>query len=136
MAQEIVDFSTKDWGHIPPQTEGYLFNPAHPERIRRARGEARARGMNIPEKLFERYGADALEIAQIHDTLCDQTVKDPDGFPHLEAQFRYAVRHQMVMSVEDFVRRRQPLAMCRQDHGASWYPLLEKALKEELSSTR
>jgi len=42
----------------------------------------------------------------------------------------------MVMTVEDFVRRRQPLSLCRQDHGAPWLALLEKALKEELSSTR
>jgi glycerol-3-phosphate dehydrogenase len=67
--------------------------------------------------------------------VCEQSTIDPEGFPYLEAQFRYSVRHQMTMSVEDFVRRRQPLAMCRQDHGAPWYPLLEKALKDELTSS-
>jgi len=136
MAEEIVNFSTKDWEHRVPKTNGYLFNPAHPERVRRARESARARGLEVPEKLYERYGADALEIAELHEQLCDTGTKDPDGFPYLEAQLRYAVRHQMVMTVEDFVRRRQPLSLCRQDHGAPWLALLEKALKEELSSTR
>ena len=136
MAEEIVDFATHDWQKEDPKTDGYLFAPAHPERIRRAREIARAKGVTIPEKLFERYGADALSIAQIHESVCDQTVTDPDGFPYLEAQFRYSVRHQMVLSIEDFVKRRQPLGLCRQDHGAPWYPLLEKALKEELSGLR
>jgi glycerol-3-phosphate dehydrogenase len=136
IAEEVVDFATKDWSHEHPKTEGYLFAPAHPERIRRAREIARAKGLTVPEKLYERYGADALEIAQIHDSLCDQTVVDPDGFPYLEAQFRYAIRHQMVMTIEDFVKRRQPLSMCRQDQGGPWYGTLEKALQSELSSTR
>jgi glycerol-3-phosphate dehydrogenase len=89
----------------------------------------------VPEKLFERYGSDALEIYQIHVSECDQNATDPEGFPLLEAQFRYAVRHQMVLTVEDFVRRRQPLHLCRQDHGAPWFPLLEKALRSELAGT-
>jgi glycerol-3-phosphate dehydrogenase len=136
IAEEVVDFATKDWKHLEPQTDGLLFNPAHPERIRRAREIARAKGIVVPEKLYERYGADALAIAHIHTSDCEQTTEDPEGFPFLEAQFRYSVRHQMVMSVEDFVRRRQALSLCRQDQGAPWFPLLEKALKSELSSTR
>jgi hypothetical protein len=36
------------------------------------------------------------------------------------------------LSVEDFIRRRQPLHLCRRDHGAPWFPLLEKALQDEL----
>jgi glycerol-3-phosphate dehydrogenase len=135
MAEEIVDFATHEWEHVSPQTNGYLFAPAHPERIRRAREVARAKGITVPEKLYERYGADALAIAQIHESVCEQSTVDPEGFPYVEAQFRYSIRHQMVMTVEDFVRRRQPLGLCRQDHGAPWYPILEKALKSELSSS-
>ena len=134
MAEQIVDFATHDWGHRRARTDTLIFDPAAPTRVQRAREVARAKGYSIPEKLFDRYGADAIEIYQIHEKNCDQTQKDPDGFPLIEAQFRYAIRHQMVMSVEDFVRRRQPLHLCRQDQGAPWYPLLEKALKEELNS--
>jgi glycerol-3-phosphate dehydrogenase len=136
ISEEVVNFATQDWDHRKPETNGYIFNPAQPERIRRAREFARAKGLVVPEKLFERYGADAIEIAQIHQASCDQGVKDPDGFPYLEAQFRYSVRHQMVISVEDFVKRRQALSLCRQDQGAPWFEVLEKALQSELSSTR
>ena len=135
MAEEIVDFATRGQVRIEPATESALFVPAMPSEVQRAREVARARGYAVPEKLFERYGSDALEIYQIHVSECDQNATDPEGFPLLEAQFRYAVRHQMVLTVEDFVRRRQPLHLCRQDHGAPWFPLLEKALRSELAGT-
>jgi glycerol-3-phosphate dehydrogenase len=133
MAEQIVDFASKKWDHRKPQTDGILFSPAAPALVTRAREQARARGYAISDKLFERYGADALKIYQIHEKECDQTTEDPDGFPMLEAQFRYAIRHQMVLTVEDFVKRRTPLHLCRQDQGAPWYPLLQKALEQELS---
>jgi glycerol-3-phosphate dehydrogenase len=132
MAGEIVDFACSDLAYREPDTDVALFPPALPGEIQRAREAARARGLKVPEKLFERYGADALEICRIHEESCDRSVADPEGFPLLEAQFRYSVRHQMVLSVEDFVKRRQPLHLCRRDHGTPWYPLLEKALKDEL----
>jgi len=131
MAEQIVDFATQGTERREPETTEALFDPAIPREVQKARELARARGFVIPEKLYERYGADAIKIYQIHLTHCDHAMVDPEGFPYLEAQFRYAVRHQMVMSVEDFVRRRQPLYLCRQDHGSPWYPLLEKALKDE-----
>jgi glycerol-3-phosphate dehydrogenase len=136
MAEQIVDFAIQNQDYREPQTESILFVPAMPTEVQRARELARARGFVIPEKLFERYGSDAIEIHQIHLADCDASIEDPEGFPHLEAQFRYAVRHQMVMSVDDFVKRRQPLHLCRQDHGAPWYPLLEKALQTELQSRK
>ena len=134
MAEHIVDFGTQDWGLRPAQTNECLFEPALPVEVQRAREVARARGWAVPEKLFERYGAEALTIYQIHESSCQKnSLADPEGFPLLEAQFRYSIRHQMVLSVEDFVRRRQPLYLCRQDHGAPWYPILQKALEEELT---
>ncbi len=132
MAEEIVDFACAGQEHREPDTEVALFPPALPGEVQRAREIARARGIGLPAALFDRYGADALEIHRIHEEVCDRSVEDPEGFPLLEAQFRYAVRHQMVLSVEDFIRRRQPLHLCRADHGSPWYPLLEKALKDEL----
>ena len=134
MAEQIVDFATKDWDYREPNTETMIFDPATPTRVQRAREIARAKGYPIPEKIFDRYGANAIEIYQIYEKDCDHSAKDPEGFPLLEAQFRYSVRHQMVLSVEDFVKRRQALHLCRQDQGAPWYPLLEKALKSELSA--
>ena len=133
MAEQIVDFATQGQEKITPETTDSLFPAALPAAVLRAREVARGKGWEIPEKLFERYGAAALEIYQIHLEKCDQSAESPEGFPLLEAQFRYAVRHQMVMKVEDFVRRRQPLHLCRQDHGAQWVPLLEKTLADELT---
>ena len=133
IAEEVVNFATQKWEHRHAQTDDTLFLNALPEAVQRSREVARGKGYTIPEKLFERYGADALEIYEIHLKDCDQSVKDPDGFPHLEAQFRYAIRHQMVLNIDDFVRRRQPLYLCRQDHGAPWYPVLKKALEQELT---
>jgi len=134
MAEEIVDFAIEGQEYREPATEVALFEPALPWEVQKAKDLARARGWVIPEILFSRYGADALEIHKIHEERCDRTVLDPEGFPMLEAQFRYSVRHQMVLSVEDFVRRRQPLYLCRRDHGSPWFPQLEKALREELGS--
>lgn len=129
MAQEIVDFAM---GSSPePQTDDLIFIPASQESINEAREQAEERGYSIPEKLFERYGADAVTIYEIYLKDCDRSVKDPEGFPCLEAQFRYSVRNQMVLSVEDFVRRRQPLHLCRTDHGQPWFDHLEKTLAEE-----
>jgi glycerol-3-phosphate dehydrogenase len=134
MAEEIVNFATSEQEFRDPDTDEPLFPPALPSQILQAREIAKSKGWPIPEKLFERYGSDALEIYHIHLISCDQTRSDPDGFPCLEAQFRYAVRHQMVMTVDDFIRRRQPLYLCRQDHGDPWRDLLEKALVEELQA--
>ena len=134
MAEQIVDFAEHETHeHREPKTHEVLFPAALPTAIQRAREIERGQGWSVPEKLYERYGAAALEIYQIHLDTCDQTIQNPDGFPMLEAQFRYAVRHQMVLKVDDFTRRRQPLYLCRQDHGAAWLPLLEKALVEELN---
>ncbi len=138
MAEEIVHFAlTKNPGvhfeYHESNTEDVLFTPAIASEIMRAREIARAKGYAIPEKLFERYGSDALIIYEIYLNDCDQKSEDPDGFPCLEAQFRYAVRYQMVLTVDDFVRRRQPLYLCRQDHGEPWWPKLQKALEQELT---
>jgi len=132
MAKDIVDFAIQGQKYVAPQTNDVLFPPALGPEVQRARETARAKGWSVPDKLYERYGADALEIYGIHLDCCDPNVQDPDGFPCLEAQLRYAVRHQMVLTVEDFVRRRQVLHLCRQDHGEPWYPLLQKALVQEL----
>lgn len=132
MAEEIVDFSCRGMPLRQPDTDVSLFPPAIPGEVQNAREFARSRGLQVSEKLWERYGADAVRIEQIHQEDCEADTIDPEGFPRLEAQFRYSVRHQMVLSVEDFVRRRQPLHLCRADHGSAWYPLLERALKDEL----
>jgi glycerol-3-phosphate dehydrogenase len=133
MAEQIVDFATQGKERIEPQTDESIFPAALPVSVLRAREVARANGWAVPEKLYDRYGADALVVYRIHLEDCDQTVESPDGFPMIEAQFRYSVRHQMVTRVEDFMRRRQPVHLCRRDHGAPWISLLEKALADEMA---
>ncbi len=134
MAEEIVDFAQKDWNEKrEPETNDSLFLPAQPAEIARAREVARAKGWAVPEKLYERYGADALLIYQIDEESCKKGTPDPEGFPLIEAQFRYSVRRQMALTVDDFVRRRQPLYLCRRDHGGPWLEVLQKALVEELA---
>ncbi len=137
MAEQIVDFALHDrpeWHGLRPDTDEPLFLPALPVSMQGIREHARARGYEIPDSIFDRYGADALEIYEINQKHCDHSVQDPEGFPLLEAQFRYAVRHQMVLSVDDFIHRRQPLALCRRDQGAPWRNTLQKALENELKS--
>lgn len=132
MGAEIVDFAL---AHMKRAGDGRVFGKsrtgdakwspifagAMPDAIERARVEARARRLDLPESLFSRYGADALEMRPDSG--------DPEGFPAIASQLEYSVRHEMVLKLDDFTHRRVPLALCRQDAGAPWFAPLEKILE-------
>jgi glycerol-3-phosphate dehydrogenase len=73
-----------------------------------------------------------LEVARIYSAHPRSGgLSDPAGFPWIEAQFRFQMRHGMVMHVADFVFRRTALFMSRADHGLPWIEPLSKIWAEE-----
>ncbi len=136
MAQEIVDFTLMDAAPELRQraTRSKTRGPVNPQgtvnAVRIAQIKARNEGVVVPRELFERYGADALEILKIAASAPAQQA-DPDGFPCLEAQLRFSMRSGMVMHLEDFYFRRMPLYSCRADHGVPWCERLAQIWAEE-----
>ena len=142
MAREIVDFALKLWridagrgeaeplpNRIGPSKTETPVNPmATMEAVEASRREAAERGWKIPEALWNRYGAEALEIMKIQTP---SSMKDPEGFPYLEAQLRYLIRNGMVLHLEDFYFRRIPLFATRKDHGLPWAEPLARVWEEE-----
>jgi len=132
MGKEIVDFALKNWkkayraGHAPalPEKIGPSRTevPVNPDAtfaaVATAREQARVEGLEVPEQLFQRYGAAAVGIYK--DCAGAVSAGDPEGFPCLEAQLRYALRFEMVLKLEDFYFRRVPLFASRKDHGLPW----------------
>jgi glycerol-3-phosphate dehydrogenase len=136
MAEEIVDEALKDdviQAEKSPDTHVPICPEAAPDLVAHARAEAKQRGWAVPEELFDRYGASALEVFKIHREECNRThkVDDPEGFPCFEAQYRYSVRKLMVLKPEDFLRRRLPVELARKDHGDPWREILESIGKQE-----
>jgi glycerol-3-phosphate dehydrogenase len=130
MAREIVDIALQKWredagqGKADPvpagigasQTEVALNPLATMEAVAESRRIAAERGWQVPEPLWNRYGAEALGIVEIARTQKDLLL-EVDGFPLLGAQLRYEIRNGMVMKLEDFFLRRVSLYATRKDHG-------------------
>src|SRR5690606_23490150 len=118
IGREIVDTVLTTWKRdlkrhvltdpLPPVTRSRTEVPVNPAAVTRsveqARKTARQKGWEIPDFLWERYGAEALEVETIHRDLSPppRPSEDPEGFPRLEAQLRFAVRNEMAMHLEDF----------------------------------
>ncbi len=136
MAEEIVDEALKDdviAATKASDTRVAICPEASPDVVLHARAEAQQRGWKIPDELFERYGAAALEVFKIHREECgrDMKISDPEGFPCFEAQYRYSVRKLMVLKPEDFLRRRLPVEISRKDRGDPWREALVRIGKQE-----
>ncbi|MFN7685237.1 MAG: FAD-dependent oxidoreductase [Oligoflexia bacterium] len=135
MALEIVDFALKGNAAIASKVVRRFSTeaPANPrttaDATLRARQHPRA-GL-IPNELWERYGAEALELLQI-DQEFRPTGDSPEGFPMIEAQLRFCIRQGMVLHLEDFYFRRVPLFATRSDHGVPWAERLSQVWAEEL----
>lgn len=150
MAEEIVDFTLREWkkdeargrasalpGRIGRSATREPVNPrARPETWSRTLREARGRGIGLPRELAERHGLDALVIWDLArrtppaDRLAPGQ-EDPDGFPMLLGQLRFAIRHEMTLNLADFYFRRTPLYAARADHGLPWAEALAKVWAEE-----
>jgi len=136
MAREIVDVALKEWGReaekglidpLPPtlgpsRTDAPVNPRATADAVTESRRVAERMGWKIPEPLWSRYGAEALEIMEIREAQKDD-VGDVEGFPFLGAQLRHEMRTGMVLHLEDFYLRRIPLFAARPDHGL---PVAEK----------
>ncbi len=135
MAEEIVDFALKgaEMSDVaakakPPQTRPAANPAALPVAIGFAQVRAGNEGIELPQKLLDRYGSDALEIAR--EAKLDPLAReksDPEGFPCLVSQLRFAIRHEMAVHLEDFYLRRSALFLSRADHGQPWAELLARA---------
>lgn len=138
MAEEIVDFALKIWrrdseagtvSEVPGQVHGPRTDrPVNPEATAEAVAAAQAKALEsklpVPPELWTLYGAEAADVARIHLISNTGFAGDPEGFPCLAAQLRYAIRHGMVIHLEDFFLRRTALYLSRKDHGLPWAPAL------------
>lgn len=140
MAKEIVDFAMKHddlrlSASRDSSTEQPINFSALSQSIENAKREAIRDRIEVPAVLWDRYGADALTIARI-DSATESTkrmvAQDPEGFPMVEAQLRFAIRYAMVMRLEDFYFRRTPLFMSLKDHGRAWIAPLSTVWAQEL----
>lgn len=135
MAREIVDHASQKNVHLRQRvkTRFSTESPINPrtthDALERARQHPRAAG--IESALWERYGAEALELLQIEHEYPPVT-DSPPGFPRIEAQLRFCIRMGMVVHLEDFYFRRVPLFSARADHGLPWLDRLAEVWAEEL----
>ena len=150
MAEEIVDFTLNAWredarynprvrfptGITPSSTREAFNHSFDQEKIALSQKVALQKGVNLPDALVNRYGADALVITECAiqpDSLPSK--EDPEGFPLLSAQLQYAIKHEMVVHLEDFYLRRVPLFLARRDHGEPWAYALSKMWAFELGKS-
>ncbi len=142
MAAEIVDQALKHWMQdaaqglkeksppklVPSHTERSLNPRATHDANARARAQAEKEGLRISEKLWDRYGSEAVELLRLHMA---PERDDPPGFPLLGAQLRFSIRAGMVLHLEDFFFRRVPLFLSRADHGRPWIEEMSRIWAEE-----
>lgn len=152
MALEIADRALQEWDadfwserapRVPrwkqPRTDTPVNLAVSTEAVAEFREELEeAKRQGLPaseaalvEALVQRYGADARVILEIHAQY-PESGESPDGFPYLEAQLRYAIRKEMVLSLEDFYFRRIPLYLGRKDHADRWISSLSQVWALEL----
>ncbi len=138
MAREIIDYAMKYWeddrwtGAIPPPPpyqSSKTDDPVNPAVSKEA--VKRIDRKNVPHELIERFGADSLQVMK----LGNPSNEDPEGFPRIEAQFRYLMDHEMVLHLEDFYFRRLPIYLSRKDHGLPWAERLSQIWAEKLKKS-
>ncbi len=156
MADEIVTFALARNRDLAARERRRFSTKAAPnarttpEALAEARAHSRA--AEVQRELWERYGAEAIDVLRIDDELrargaatfsanaagatsSSSKVTDPEGFPRLEAQLRFNIRQGMVLHLEDFYLRRLPLFFARADHGLPWLDGLAMAWGEELGKS-
>lgn len=147
MGEQIVDFVLKTWkddadhglgSALPAVKRSKSALPVNPETTRESTSHARAKatyiGAQIPDQIFDRYGAEALDLYEFQKKQSQKTepaAQDPEGFPMLQAQLRHAIQNEMVLHLEDFYLRRTPLYLSRADHGLPWSKHLAEVWAQE-----
>lgn len=123
MAQEIVDFALTVWERDAEAGQCKEL----PENLQPS---------NTAKPFFNfADGADDAASAATSGVTQIPALQDPPGFPHLATQLRHAIRHGMVLRLEDFYLRRVPLYLSRADHGIPWTEELSQVWAEELSKS-
>lgn len=126
MAEEIIDFTIKTSPSLPFSNLTRTREPINTE--------ARVEFSEGPTALLQRYGGEAREIIEIEKVSPKSALTEIDGFPMLCSQLRYAIRHGMVLHLEDFYFRRTALFLSCRDHGLKVAPTLAKIWAEELGA--
>src|SRR6185369_13758471 len=83
------------------------------------------------EHLIQSYGgnyATVLEATRHRDELKRPLI---EGLPHIEAEAIYAARHEMVVTVEDFLSRRTRLSLLARDGAAGSVVRVAQLLAED-----
>ncbi|MEN3334120.1 MAG: glycerol-3-phosphate dehydrogenase [Blastocatellia bacterium] len=85
------------------------------------------------EHLMQSYGGNYAAV--LEPTRRREELKRPliAGLPHIEAEVIYAVRREMVLTVEDFLSRRTRLSLLARDGGASCAARVARLMAEEIS---
>lgn len=150
MAEQIVDFTLKGWksdakigkGPALPSpirrtgTRAPVNPQALPEQVEKSQSVAATNGKSIPPMLVERYGGDALEVMRLDEEVASHDrPADPEGFPALHGELRFAIRNEMVLRLEDFYLRRMPLYAARADHGLPWAESLARVWSNETGAS-
>jgi glycerol-3-phosphate dehydrogenase len=144
MAAEIVEHALKSWKSAsargvlsaPPEnlTRSRIDRPINsavtPEVLESYGKTLISRGLQVPKALLTRYGAAAQEVMDQAERMSTVN-EDPDGFPALAAQLVHTMRTEMVVHLEDFYWRRQPLVLARADHGLPWAEELSQVWARE-----
>lgn len=145
MGEEIVEFTLKYWKAESERDVSVKFpqnltqpetrSPVNPGATHEAMHDCLVKAqtqhsVELPIELVERYGQGAWEIWNLHENSPTSQV-DPEGFPLLEAQLRYAIQNEMVIHLEDFYLRRLPLYAARADHGLPWAEALVRVWAQE-----
>ena len=145
MGEEIVEFTLKHWkaeserdplvsfpkNLTRPETKSPVNSGATSEAMQECLRKAqREHSVELPKELIERYGQGAWEIWNIYENESPPQA-DPDGFPLLHAQLKYAIQNEMVIHLEDFYLRRLPLYAARADHGLPWAESLARLWAKE-----
>jgi glycerol-3-phosphate dehydrogenase len=134
MALEIVDFAASRNVTLGQKCKR-VFSTETPINLRSTseaveRAKVHPKASSVEPELRDRYGAEALEILQLEQEH-PATLESPAGFPRIEAQLRFGIRHGMVLELEDFYLRRIPLFLSRADHGLPWLDALARVWGEE-----
>lgn len=145
MAERAVDLALKRLASGDPSAQASL--PRSRTAELKLAGSARLKGevaleaarsaqeFKVPvetvEHLIQSYGGNyamILEPVRRRDELKRPLI---EGLPHIEAEVIYAVRHEMAVTVEDFLSRRTRLSLLARDGGAGSVVRVAQLLAEE-----
>jgi glycerol-3-phosphate dehydrogenase len=83
------------------------------------------------KKDLSRFGGEAPLVKKYDEEYPSILVPGLLGFSYLKGQFIFSIRHEMVVSLEDFFFRRCPLFLSRRDHGEPVVEALSQILLRE-----